>query len=236
MKKTIISLCLLVSALVGLSSTVYARGIREDIDYAEEKSRIGYALGMIIGADLESSGLEVNYASFTEGLRAAMEQEPVRFSQEEAMYIVQNAFEAAMERRAEQNRADEAEFLAKNRMRPEVYITPSGLQYEILEEGEGAKPLGTDVVRVHYEGSLVDGTIFDNSHERGEPEIVPLHGVIPGWAEGLQLMNEGSIYRLYIPSYLAYGEQGAGPVIPPSSTLIFVVELLEIVESSAGDY
>jgi FKBP-type peptidyl-prolyl cis-trans isomerase len=120
------------------------------------------------------------------------------------------------------------EFLAENSKRPGINITPSGLQYEVIREGTGAKPNAEDEVRVHYEGKLIDGTVFDSSYENGEPIEFPLYRVIPGWSEGVQLMSIGSKYILYIPYGLGYGESGAGP-IPPYSTLIFEVELLDII-------
>ena len=119
-------------------------------------------------------------------------------------------------------------FLAENAKRPEVKTTESGLQYEVITEGKGNKPAATDVVKVHYKGTLIDGTVFDSSYDRGEPAEFPLNGVIKGWTEGLQLMSVGSKYKLYIPYQLGYGERGAGGTIQPYSALIFDVELLEI--------
>ena len=120
------------------------------------------------------------------------------------------------------------EFLAENAKNDSVKVTESGLQYMVLKEGNGAKPSPTDEVTVHYTGKLINGTVFDSSVERGEPATFPLNGVIPGWTEGLQLMSEGSKYRLFIPSELAYGERGAGKDILPNSTLIFDVELIKV--------
>jgi FKBP-type peptidyl-prolyl cis-trans isomerase len=125
--------------------------------------------------------------------------------------------------------AKEALFLTENALKPEVTQTENGLQYIVLQEGTGPKPEATDTVRVHYEGALTSGIIFDSSYDRGEPEEFPLDMVIPGWAEGIMMMNTGSIYRIFLPSNLAYGEHGAGQIIPPFSTLIFTVELLDIV-------
>jgi FKBP-type peptidyl-prolyl cis-trans isomerase len=145
--------------------------------------------------------------------------------------IVQAAFQAAMEKNNEKNRAAEAFFLAENGARPEVSTTASGLQYEVLTEGDGEKPGPHDTVLVHYEGSLIDETVFDSSYD-GDQAQIPLDQVIPGWAEGIQLMNAGSKYKLYIPSNLAYGGNGAGQVIPPYSTLIFTVELFGVAPAS----
>jgi FKBP-type peptidyl-prolyl cis-trans isomerase len=128
------------------------------------------------------------------------------------------------------NKQAENDFLAENSKKPGINVTGSGLQYEVIREGNGPKPAATDTVRVHYEGTLTDGTVFDSSYSRGEPIEFPLDGVIPGWTEGLQLMGEGAKYRLVIPSDLGYGPQGAGGQIPPYATLIFEVELLNIVQ------
>ncbi|MBR3946862.1 MAG: FKBP-type peptidyl-prolyl cis-trans isomerase [Bacteroidales bacterium] len=128
----------------------------------------------------------------------------------------------------ESTKAEGENFLAANAKRPEVKTTESGLQYEVITEGKGQKPSETDVVKVHYKGTLIDGTVFDSSYDRGEPAEFPLNGVIKGWTEGLQLMSVGSKYKLYIPYQLGYGERGAGGTIQPYSALIFDVELLEI--------
>lgn len=128
----------------------------------------------------------------------------------------------------ESTKAEGENFLAENAKRPEVKTTASGLQYEVITEGKGQKPTETDIVKVHYKGTLIDGTVFDSSYDRGEPTEFPLNGVIRGWTEGLQLMSVGSKYKLYIPYQLGYGERGAGEMIKPYSALIFDVELLEI--------
>jgi FKBP-type peptidyl-prolyl cis-trans isomerase len=230
MKKIIITLSLFLIAL-----TIQANGVREDIDYTGEKARTSYAFGMTVGGDLKQAGLEIDYAAFTEGLRSAMEHGQTILDRDEALEIVQNAFESAMIKQAVELEEKEVLFLAENAMRPEVTQTESGLQYMVLLEGAGPKPKETDMVRVHYEGALTNGTIFDSSYERGEPEEFPLDMVIPGWAEGIMMMNTGSIYRIFLPSNLAYGESGAGQVIPPYSTLVFTVELLDIVTPGEND-
>ncbi|MBQ4018492.1 MAG: FKBP-type peptidyl-prolyl cis-trans isomerase, partial [Paludibacteraceae bacterium] len=127
-----------------------------------------------------------------------------------------------------ETKADGEKFLQENALREEVKVTDSGLQYEVLVQGKGPKPTAESTVKVHYEGTLIDGTVFDSSYQRGEPIEFPLSGVIKGWTEGLQLMPVGSKYKLYIPYELGYGERGAGQSIPPYSALIFTVELLEI--------
>jgi FKBP-type peptidyl-prolyl cis-trans isomerase len=224
MKRIIISLGLCLVAL-----TVQANGIREDVEITGEKARTSYAFGMTVGGDLKQAGLEIDYTAFTEGLRAAMEHGLTIMDKDEALEIVQEAFESAVRKQAEELQEREAIFLAENASQPGVYSTESGLQYIILEEGNGPKPAANDTVLVHYEGSLLNGTVFDSSYERDEPEEIPLDMVIPGWAEGIMLMNVGSKHRIFLPSSLAYGGRGAGQIIPPYSTLVFIVELLDIV-------
>jgi FKBP-type peptidyl-prolyl cis-trans isomerase FkpA len=188
-----------------------------------------YAFGLALGSDLKQTGLQFNYDAFTQGFRDSIEGKETRISMDDAIQIIQTAFMAAMTKQAEENRAKETQFLDENGKKNGIQTTSSGLQYEVITQGSGAKPLASDTVSVHYEGTLIDGTVFDSSYERGEPAQFPLGGVIPGWTEGIQLMNVGSTYRLFIPSALAYGEQGAGNSIPPNAALIFKVELLSIV-------
>jgi len=218
-----------VCGLLLLALTVQAKGIREDLNFTGEKARTSYAFGMTVGGDLQQSGLEIDYNAFTAGLRAAMENSQTIMDRDEALEMVQDAFENAMRKQAAELREKEDAFLAENAAQPGIQVTESGLQYIILEEGGGPKPAEDDVVRVHYEGALIDGRVFDSSYERDEPEEIPLDMVIPGWAEGIMLMNVGSKHRIYLPSDLAYGERGAGQVIPPYSTLVFIVELIDIV-------
>jgi FKBP-type peptidyl-prolyl cis-trans isomerase FkpA len=227
MKKTIVILFFLTAAC-----TLYAKAIAEEVSLADEKADTSYAFGFVLGQDLQGAGLDFNYAAFAEGFRAAVEGNAgAKFTIDEAIDRAQTALQAADAAMAEENRIKEALFLVDNAKKDTVLVTGSGLQYEVIREGSGAKPAREDLVTVHYEGSLIDGTVFDSSFERGEPVEFGLGGVIPGWTEGLQLMNVGSVYRLYIPSRLAYGEQGAGRVIPPYSTLVFEVELLAILEA-----
>ena len=222
MKKLLLFCCLFAAALC-----LHARAIQEEAGFTEEKSRESYAFGMIIGSEFLSSGLEIDYRSFTDGLIAVMEDQAAMFSRDEAIEMVETAFQAAAAKRNEENQLKELLFLSANGERANVITTESGLQYEALLDGNGEKPSINDRVRVLYEGKLIDGTVFDS---REEPVEFPLNGVIPGWSEGLLLMNVGSKYCLYLPSALAYGEHGAGSIIPPYSTLIFTVELLEIIK------
>ena len=224
MKKIIITLSLFLLALM-----IHANGLREDLEFTGEKARTSYAFGMTVGGDLKQAGLEIDYFAFTEGLRSSMEYGLTIMDRDEALEIVQAAFENAMRRQAAELREKEEMFLAESAAQPGMNSTESGLLYLALEEGNGPKPTITDTVRVHYEGTLTNGIVFDSSYERDEAEDIPLEMVIPGWAEGIMLMNVGSKYRIILPSYLAYGERGAGQVIPPYSPLIFTVELLDII-------
>jgi FKBP-type peptidyl-prolyl cis-trans isomerase FkpA len=224
MKRLVVISCLFFMAL-----TVQAKGIQEDIDFTGEKARTSYAFGMMVGNDLKQTGLEIDYFAFMEGLRSAMEQLQTVMDRDEALETVQNAFENAVRKQSIELQAKENAFLAETASLDGIKITNSGLLYMVLKEGSGPKPTINNIVRVHYEGVLANGAVFDSSYARNEPEEIPLNMVIPGWAEGIMLMNVGSKYRLYIPSSMAYGERGAGQIIPPFSTLIFTVELLDIV-------
>jgi len=206
-----------------------------------EKEKTSYAIGMLIAMDMDlsDSGLEFDYDRFTQGFRDIMENKETSITFEEAMNAVDAAFQQINARQMEQrrlagekNRAEGEAFLAKNAKRPGVEVTPSGLQYELITEGTGEKPGPSDTVMVHYEGSLIDGTVFDSSYTRGEPMTIPLDVVIAGWSEGLRMTREGGRIKLYIPSDLAYGENGAGSAIGPNEVVIFEVELLAIVQNS----
>ncbi|MCL2720959.1 MAG: FKBP-type peptidyl-prolyl cis-trans isomerase [Treponema sp.] len=225
MKRLTILLCIFLSV-----ASLYARPIQDDYRRAEEKARVSYAFGMIFGSDLTSVDIDIDYDAFTDGLRSVLDKNmQPQFTEQEAMEIVETAWFQAMERAAEQHRLIEEEFLYANLQRHGIQYTPSGLQYEILEYTEGEKPKANSMVRVNYLGTFIDGSLFDNSYEEGGAYI-PLEMVIKGWTEGLMLMSEGSKYILYIPSNLAYGKDGIQGFIPPYSTLIFTVELLEILD------
>jgi FKBP-type peptidyl-prolyl cis-trans isomerase len=179
-----------------------------------------YAIGMQIGTSLAQDGVIPNLNEFLIGLRDALSGKELRFGEFESQMIIQEAYSAMME-------GKEKAFLAENSKKTGIKITPSGLQYEIITETSGPKPEAGSTVRVHYEGKLVDGTVFDSSIERGEPVEFQLDEVISGWTEGLQLMSKGSKYRFFIPSNLGYGPSGWRN-IPPYAALIFEVELLDI--------
>ncbi len=192
-------------------------------------NKISYALGLSLGQNMRSSGVtSLEYNDLVAGIKAIMEGQRPAISYEEAQQVL-NSFFSDLESKAAGAAKEAGElFLAENAKRPQVKTTSSGLQYEVIEGTIGQKPKATDKVKVHYEGTLVDGTVFDSSYRRGEPISFGLQQVIAGWTEGLQLMSIGSKYKLYIPYQLGYGERGAGASIPPYSALIFTVELLGI--------
>jgi len=200
----------------------------QDDKLATEEAKISYGLGMMIGERVLGQYGELDYDLLVEAMKAQHAGEETLISMEEAQMALQaQQEEAAAAASAEASAAGET-FMAENAARDEVTVTESGLQYEVLTEAEGEKPTEDSTVSVHYVGTLMDGTEFDSSVARGEPASFPLTGVIPGWTEGLQLMNVGSKYRFVIPSELAYGDRGAGQAIGPGETLVFEVELLEI--------
>jgi len=195
-----------------------------------------YALGMNIGASLAQDGIVPDIDEFIKGVKDSVSGGKTRFDENEAIDKIQSAYYAMMEKKeaeAMEKGAEELEkgnqFLVENRKNPGVITTSSGLQYEVITETSGPKPKASDFVQVHYEGRLIDGTVFDSSYQRGTPAEFPLNGVIAGWTEGVQLMSVGSKFKFYIPSELGYGSRGGGP-IPPNSVLIFDVELISILK------
>lgn len=209
---------------------------------ATQVEKVSYSIGLNMGRSLQQQSVEVDVDQLTQGIRDGLSGAEAKMTDEEIQTVMQ-AFQQEMMQKAQQqqaeaaskNEAEGAEFLAENKEREGVMVTDSGLQYEVLEEGDGPKPSAEDQVTVHYKGTLIDGTVFDSSYDRGQPATFPLNAVIPGWTEGVQLMNVGSKYKLYIPPQLGYGAQGQGPTIGPNATLIFEVELLEIVEEGEGE-
>ena len=203
-----------------------------------ELDRISYALGMSMGNNFRASGInELNVKDFADGVAAVFNGAQPKMTYDEAKAEIQAYFaeleqkqRAAAEEIGKQNQAAGEAFLAENGKRPDVKTTVTGLQYEVLTEGTGAQPAANDQVEVHYTGKLIDGTVFDSSVDRGIPATFGVTQVIPGWVEALQLMKAGSKWRLYIPSNLAYGPNGApGSPIGPNCTLIFDVELLKVI-------
>lgn len=198
--------------------------------------KLSYALGIGIGSQLAGMGAkELNIDDFAQAIKDVISGSELKVDNAEAQTLVQNFFQeqeakqqaAAAEAGKVAKAAGEA-FLAENGKKDGVVTLPSGLQYQVLKEGDGKKPSATDQVVCHYEGTLIDGTVFDSSYQRNQPATFGLNQVIPGWTEGVQLMQEGAKYRFFIPYKLAYGERGAGAQIPPFATLVFDVELIEV--------
>jgi len=225
MKKSVLFLMCLF--LAGISLNLKSQNMTQD---EKNSYAIGVSQGEQLFQQLKNIGIEINFESVKKGFIDAFNFES-KITQEE----IQACFnDIQMKMQAKENQIAEAEkergrqFLAENKKRKEVKETPSGLQYEVIVKGTGAKPAATDQVKVHYTGKTIDGQVFDSSVQRGEPITFKLNQVISGWTEGLQLMSVGSKYMLYIPSDLGYGDSGSGGVIKPGSTLIFEVELLDI--------
>lgn len=191
--------------------------------------KFSYAIGLGIGQNLLSMGAQgIAVDDFAQAIKDILEGNQPAISHQEAREIVNKYFE---ELESKMNAASIEQgnvFLEENKKRANIVTLPSGLQYEVINEGKGKMAKATDQVKCHYEGTLIDGTMFDSSIKRGQPAVFGVNQVIPGWVEALQLMPEGSKWKLYIPSELGYGAQGAGEMIPPHSTLVFEVELLEV--------
>lgn len=232
-RSTIAGACLMLA--VGCSA-------ESDVSLESEDQRLGYAMGKLFADRIQQDMQDLNSDAFMAGVRDSMKGNEPRLSDEQIQKAVSNYQKRLQDEAtgntsgqqskssggdAEENLAASRAFLEKNRQRDGVKTTDSGLQYEVIEEGDGESPAEDDRVTVHYTGELIDGTVFDSSRERGEPATFGLQQVIPGWTEGLQLMNEGDRYRFYIPPQLAYGENGP-PSIGPNQALIFDVELIEV--------
>lgn len=193
--------------------------------------KISYALGLSIGNNFQNSGIKnLQIEDFVKGLSDVLEEKQPAITYDEAKHVINDFFVKLQQEKLEINKKAGEEFLSINKGRAGVVALPSGLQYQILKQGNGIKPKATDKVKCHYHGTLINGTVFDSSVQRGEPAVFGVNQVIAGWVEALQLMPVGSKWRLFIPSQLAYGEHGAGEMIEPNSTLIFDVELLDIVK------
>ena len=198
--------------------------------------KLSYALGIGIGTQLRGMGAtNLNIDDFAQAIKDAIAGKKLKVDNKEAQTLVNNFFAEQQARKeaaaAEAGRAAKAvgeDFLAENARKDNIVVLPSGLQYEVIREGNGKKPSATSKVKCHYEGTLIDGTKFDSSYDRGEPATFGLNQVIAGWTEGLQLMSEGAKYRFFIPYNLGYGERGAGASIPPYAALVFDVELIEV--------
>ena len=194
--------------------------------------KLSYAFGMMIGRNITDIGIKtLTIADFAAAVEACLNGQQTELTDQEAQLTVQQFLRKLDEEKSREAREAGERYLAENAKKEGVVVTESGLQYEILTPALGQKPKATDTVKVHYEGRLIDGTVFDSSYRRGLPLSFPLNGVIKGWTEGLQLMSIGSKYRLTIPYALAYGAQGTSGSIPPYATLVFDVELLGIEEA-----
>ena len=193
--------------------------------------KVSYALGLSIGNNFQNSGInDLQIEDFVKGLKDILGGQTPEISYDEAKQVINDYFMKLQKEKFEINKKAGEEFLNINKGKAGVVTLPSGLQYLVLQKGEGPKPTASDKVKCHYHGTLINGTVFDSSVQRGEPAVFGVSQVIPGWVEALQLMPVGSKWRLFIPSDLAYGEHGAGEAIEPNSALVFDVELLDIVK------
>jgi FKBP-type peptidyl-prolyl cis-trans isomerase FklB len=196
-----------------------------------EMEKVSYSLGVNVAKSVQAQGLEsIDSDAIAKAFKDVFEGNDLEINEQEANLILQDYFTKINNKAQEANVALGTKFLEDNAKKEGVVTTSTGLQYEVITKGEGPMPKETDKVTVHYHGTLLDGTVFDSSVDRGQPATFPVNGVIPGWVEALQLMNVGSKYKLFIPSNLAYGERGAGGAIGPNATLIFEVELISIGE------
>lgn len=227
MKRTWLAAAL--ATTMTIASPVFAAGLETD------QQKLSYSLGLILGQQLKSQIEELDYDAFQDALKGVYADAKPKLTEEQVAKVMQDFQARKMEEQrkvvaemADANLKKGQAFQSENAKKDGVKKTDSGLQYEILTAGEGKKPGAEDTVKVHYQGTLVDGTKFDSSYDRGEPVSFPLNGVIPGWTEGLQLMNEGGKARFVIPADLAYGPGGMGNAIGPNETLVFEVELLKV--------
>jgi FKBP-type peptidyl-prolyl cis-trans isomerase FkpA/FKBP-type peptidyl-prolyl cis-trans isomerase FklB len=207
----------------------------KSVNLQTDEEKVSYAIGQQIGGNMKSQGIAVNTTVLAASIEDALAGKPARMKPEEmqaAMMKMRESMMAKQDAAGKENKEKGDSFLAENKKKPNIKVTASGLQYEVITEGKGNSPKATDTVKVHYAGTLLDGTKFDSSYDRNEPAEFPVGGVIRGWTEALQLMKPGSKYKLAIPSDLAYGPQGR-PSIPPNSVLLFEVELLEVKGSVA---
>lgn len=198
-------------------------------ELSTQMDSLSYSLGVSVANNLKSSGFEtIESSAISAAFNDVFSENDVKISEEDANALIQDYFMELSQKKSQEATNKGQAFLDENASKEGVVTTASGLQYQVLTEGQGAKPVASDEVTVHYHGTLIDGTVFDSSVDRGQPATFPVGGVIQGWVEALQLMNVGSKYKLFIPSNLAYGERGAGGSIGPNETLIFEVELLSI--------
>lgn len=223
-QKTILTLCISTISVLSFAQTKVAPV--KPLSAADSAS---YSFGLKIAQGLKSDGVTtLNYALLSKAMEDIFGGKPLLVSDEEAGPAISNFLQKASKAKYVSFEAEGATFLVENKKKTSIITTASGLQYEILTQGTGAKPVAADEVTVHYKGTLINGKQFDSSYDRNEPLALSLQNVIPGWTEGVQLMSVGSKYRFYVPYKLGYGERGAGQDIPPFSTLIFDIELIKI--------
>jgi len=221
--------------ILGILFLVSQRSVEASPVLKNQKDKISYIIGMDIGDNLKKQSIEINPEILLKGVKDALSGEKPLMSEQEIRETVA-AFqkeakvkqEEMAKKAGEKNKKEGDAFLAENKKKEGVKTLASGLQYKVIKAGTGKKPKLTDTVTTHYRGTLIDGTEFDSSYRRGQPASFPVNGVIPGWTEALQLMEEGAKWHLFIPPQMAYGERGAGTVIGPNSTLIFEIELISI--------
>lgn len=237
MGKPIVALTttLLAGLLLASGCTAGEKGVGKNVELKDLRDKVSYSIGLNIGRDFQRQEMDIDADLLAKGIKDGVSgAEPLLTDEQmqETIIAYQQEMMAKQEKMikdlAEKNKKEGEAFLAQNAQKEDVVTRPSGLQYRILQEGSGPQPTAQDIVSVHYEGRLVDGTVFDSSIERNEPAVFPLQGVIPGWTEALQLMSKGAKWEIVLPAELAYGERGAGPVIGPNAVLIFEVELLDI--------
>jgi FKBP-type peptidyl-prolyl cis-trans isomerase FklB len=222
----ILALAIIAFTTCNSTTSFKSSKVKNNIDSAS------YMIGISVGYSLKSQKVpDVNVALIAKGIEEVLNDDSTVTPQEAQMFLNQY-FTELRDKEAEVNKEKGQEWLAQNKEKPGVITTESGLQYKVIEEGTGKTPQITDRVKCHYEGRLIDGTVFDSSYERGQPAEFALRGVIRGWTEGLQLMKEGGKSELYVPSDLAYGPRGGGQIIGPNETLIFTIELLEVLPAS----
>ncbi len=257
MMKKVLSLFLLLFFTAGLSmgwtatskksappKNVKSANVKKGKAPAKFMEKVSYAIGVDIGRKFSQQEIAIDMKWFAKGVEDMMAKRDPVMSEEDFMETMRT-FSMEMQQKMQKKMSERTNemkdnlkkgeaFLEANKKKAGVKVLPSGLQYKIIKEGAGPKPKKDDVVKVHYKGTLIDGKQFDSSYDRGEPAVFPVQGVIPGWTEALQLMKTGSVWELYIPSKLGYGERGAGADIGPNSTLIFRVELIGIEETQKG--
>ncbi len=226
-----------VLGIVLFASSVYAG---DNIELKDEKDKVSYSIGINIGNNLKRQSVEVNPDILLQGIKDVLSGGKTLMTEQEVKQTMMDfqkdmmaKHQARMKELGEKNEKEGEAFLAENKKKEGVITLPSGLQYKVIKEGEGKTPIATDMVTVHYRGTLIDGKEFDSSYTRGQPVTFPVKGVIPGFSEALQLMKVGSKWQLFIPSNLSYGERGAGEEIGPNATLIFDIELISIKEGTS---